>query len=174
VSQRKKLELEPEPRLIGHYAGVATRLVSYAVDAFLVSALFSVVSAGVVWILQLVAGQNYDASDLGSVAGGVIFLVWIFLYFWAPMAAWGRTLGMGIMGLELVRRDGERAGAGRAAIRVITFPISVLLLGLGFLGILVGREHRALHDVFAGTVVVYAWDARAARLRFLAAHRTAR
>ena len=26
----------------------------------------------------------------------------------------------------------------------------------------------ALHDLIAGTAVVYAWDARAARLRFLA------
>jgi len=32
----------------------------------------------------------------------------------------------------------------------------------------VQRERRALHDLIAGTAVVYAWDARAARLRFLA------
>ena len=30
------------------------------------------------------------------------------------------------------------------------------------------REHRALYDVIAGTAVVYAWDARAARFRYLA------
>jgi hypothetical protein len=48
------------------------------------------------------------------------------------------------------------------------FPLSFLLFGLGFLGILVQREHRALHDLIAGTAVVYSWDARAARLRFLA------
>jgi uncharacterized RDD family membrane protein YckC len=165
---------EPEPRLTGHYAGPVTRLVSYVIDAFLVSALFSIVTAGLFWLLQLFTGEDYDASDAGSVAGGVVFLVWTFLYFWAPMAAWGRTLGMAIMGLELVRRDGDRVGAGRVAIRVITFPISVLLLGLGFIGILLGREHRALHDVFAGTTIVYAWDARAARLRFMAAHRAPR
>jgi uncharacterized RDD family membrane protein YckC len=40
-------------------------------------------------------------------------------------------------------------------------------LGLGFIGILLGRNRRALHDVIAGTVVIYSWDARAARLRFL-------
>jgi uncharacterized RDD family membrane protein YckC len=165
---------EPEPRLTGHYAGPVTRLVSYAIDAFLVSALFSLVSASAFWLVDLVTGESYDASDVGSVLGGILFLVWIFLYFWAPMAAWGRTLGMAIMGLELVRRDGERAGAGRVAIRVVTFPLSFLLLGLGFIGILLGREHRALHDVFAGTTIVYAWDARAARLRFLATQRTAR
>ena len=34
--------------------------------------------------------------------------------------------------------------------------------------VLVQREHRALHDLIAGSAVIYAWDARAARLRFLA------
>ncbi len=52
--------------------------------------------------------------------------------------------------------------------RALVFPLSFLLLGAGFLGILVQREHRALHDLIAGTAVIYAWDARAARLRFLA------
>ena len=37
----------------------------------------------------------------------------------------------------------------------------------GFVGILLGDRRRALHDVIAGTAVIYAWDARAARLRFL-------
>jgi hypothetical protein len=32
----------------------------------------------------------------------------------------------------------------------------------------VQREHRAWHDFIAGSVVIYAWDAKAARLRFLA------
>jgi hypothetical protein len=32
----------------------------------------------------------------------------------------------------------------------------------------VNREHRALQDLIADTAVVYAWDARAARLRILA------
>jgi hypothetical protein len=31
----------------------------------------------------------------------------------------------------------------------------------------IGRERRALHDVIAGTTVVYDWDARAARWRLL-------
>jgi len=32
----------------------------------------------------------------------------------------------------------------------------------------VQHEHRALHDLIAGSAVVYSWDARAAQLRFLA------
>jgi uncharacterized RDD family membrane protein YckC len=33
--------------------------------------------------------------------------------------------------------------------------------------VLLGDRRRALHDVIARTTVIYAWDARAARLRFL-------
>jgi hypothetical protein len=42
-----------------------------------------------------------------------------------------------------------------------------VLLGLGYIGIVIGEERRALHDVCAGTTVVYDWDARAARWRLL-------
>jgi uncharacterized RDD family membrane protein YckC len=53
-------------------------------------------------------------------------------------------------------------------IRTLTLPFSIALVGLGLVGILVQRERRGLHDLLAGTAVVYGWDARAARLRWLA------
>ena len=77
-------------------------------------------------------------------------------------------LGNGAAGLQVVRADGTRLDPWRGSIRSLTFPLGFLTLGLGFLGIFVQREHRALYDLIAGTAVVYAWDARAARLRFLA------
>ena len=52
-------------------------------------------------------------------------------------------------------------------LRTLAFPLSFLLFGLGFTGILFQRDRRALHDMIAGTAVVYSWEARAARLRFL-------
>jgi uncharacterized RDD family membrane protein YckC len=74
----------------------------------------------------------------------------------------------GRAGLHVVRADGSSLKARQGVIRALVFPLSFLLCGLGFLGILVQREHRALHDLIADTAVIYAWDARAARLRFLA------
>jgi uncharacterized RDD family membrane protein YckC len=56
----------------------------------------------------------------------------------------------------------------QAIVRVLVTPLSFLLFFLGFWLILFRRDRRALHDLIAGTAVVYAWDARAARLRFLA------
>jgi len=70
--------------------------------------------------------------------------------------------------VRVLRADGTAIDPWRGVVRALVFPLSFLLFGLGFLGILVQREHRALHDLIAGTAVVYSWDARAARLRFLA------
>jgi hypothetical protein len=63
--------------------------------------------------------------------------------------------------------DGTDASWRQAVVRTLALPLSFLLLGLGFLGIVLGDKRRALHDVIAGTAVIYSWDARAARLRFL-------
>jgi uncharacterized RDD family membrane protein YckC len=53
-------------------------------------------------------------------------------------------------------------------VRTILLPLSLILLAVGILMILINRNRRALHDLIAGTAVVYSWNARAARLRFLA------
>ena len=75
---------------------------------------------------------------------------------------------MAVLGLHVVRADGATLDPWRGFLRALVFPLSFLFFGLGFLGILVQREHRALHDLIAGSAVIYSWDARAARLRLLA------
>jgi uncharacterized RDD family membrane protein YckC len=97
-----------------------------------------------------------------------VFVAWEFFYFGYSWAASGRTFGMAALGVRVVRADGGALDPWRGAVRALVFPLSFLFFGLGFLGILVQREHRALHDLIAGSAVIYAWDARAARLRFLA------
>lgn len=75
---------------------------------------------------------------------------------------------MAVLGVRVVRADGTPLEPRQGVVRALVFPLSFLFCGLGFLGIIVQREHRALHDLIAGTAVIYSWDARAARLRFLA------
>ena len=95
-------------------------------------------------------------------------MVWEFIYFAYQWALSGKTIGMAVLGIRVVTTDGSPIGARQAVIRTLTLPLSFLLLGLGFLGILTNRDRHALHDRLAGTAVVYSWDARAARLRWLA------
>ena len=94
--------------------------------------------------------------------------VWAFLYFAHPLAVSGRTFGMAVVGVRVVRADGSDLGTRRAVVRVLALPLSFLLLCFGILLIALRADRRALHDLIAGSAVVYAWDARAARLRFLA------
>ena len=72
-----------------------------------------------------------------------------------------------LFGVQVVTDDGGDVSGRRAIGRTLAFPLSFLILCLGFLGILLGDQRRALHDIIAGTVVIYCWDARAARLRLL-------
>lgn len=158
----------PEPTLVGHYAGPVTRLAACALDVAILNLVFVVGISAIAWVVEFLAGYEFDTGDVNPVASSLLLATWAFLYFWIPWSLSGSTPGMAIAGIRVVRRDGGPQGRGQAAVRVLTWPLSFLLLGLGFVGIVVGREHRALHDVIAGTAVVYAWDARAARIRFLA------
>jgi uncharacterized RDD family membrane protein YckC len=153
--------------LQGHFAGVVSRFVAFAIDALTVVVLFTLAAKLVEFLVTILSGQRFVASE-HRVLAIVTLAAWTFLYFAYSFAADGRTLGMAVVGLRVVRRDGGSISGARAVVRVLALPVSFLAFGLGLLLVLVERERRALHDVIAGTVVVYAWDARAARLRFLA------
>lgn len=151
----------------GHYAGAATRLAAFAIDQSAATAVFAIASAVMVWVVTLVTAGEIDWEPATWLTG-IAYVVWLFLYYSYPWSISGKTLGMALVGIRVVRADGAPAGVRNATLRTLALPLSFLTLGLGFLPIVVGRQRRALHDVIAGTAVVYAWDARAARLRFLA------
>ncbi len=124
--------------------------------------------AGVSLAIKIVIGRSVTWHLGGSIVIAVVFAVWELSYFGYCWAAGGKTPGMALLGLRVVRADGADIGPWRGVVRALAFPLSILLLGLGFIGILTQREHRALHDRIAGTAVVYAWDAQAAQLRSVA------
>jgi uncharacterized RDD family membrane protein YckC len=151
----------------GNYAGSVSRFLAYAIDLLVSSAVFALALAAISYVADIITGKqvSWNRQDILVV---IFYVAWEFFYFGYSWAVSGRTLGMAVLGIRVVRADGAIAEPRRGVIRALVFPLSFLLLGLGFLGILVQRERRALHDLIAGTAVVYAWDARAARLRFLA------
>jgi len=151
----------------GHYAGSVSRFLAFVVDAAVSAGLFALGLAATSLVVQVVTGHSVSWSRTNIVVA-IIFAAWEFFYFGYSWAASGRTFGMAVLGVRVVRADGRALEPRQGVVRALVFPLSFLLCGLGFLGIIVQREHRALHDLIAGTAVIYAWDARAARLRFLA------
>jgi len=158
---------EPIEGRQGHYAGAVSRLVAFAADVGASWGLFTLGAAALTFTIQLVSGAKFTLSNY-QIASLVSAVVWEFVYFAYQWTLAGKTIGMALLGIRVVKTDGAAIGAHQAVIRTLTLPLSFLVLGLGFLGILTNRERHAWHDRLAGTSVVYSWDARAARLRWLA------
>jgi uncharacterized RDD family membrane protein YckC len=155
-----------QENLQGHYAGFASRFLAFAVDVAILTAGFILILAAVNFVVSIVTGKstNFSRHDTWVV---VAYVIWAFIYFAHWWGLNGKTPGGGLFGVQVLTDDGRDVSGRRAIGRTLAFPLSFLILCLGFLGILLGDRRRALHDVIAGTVVVYSWDARAARLRFL-------
>lgn len=157
--------------LQGHYAGSVTRLAAFALDQSVATFAFSVTTALVVWTVALVTDQAVQLDTDGLVAGVALYGLWLVAYYAYPWSMSGKTIGMAVLGIRVVSAEGAPCSTRAAVLRVLALPLSFLTLGIGFLPILFGRHRRALHDHIAGTAVVYSWDARAARWRFLAKDR---
>lgn len=162
-----RVEPDRDVSLQGHYAGIVTRLAAFGIDFLVAMTLFALAGGVVEYVITSLRGKEVSLSN-APVVSFVALAAWLLIYFAYPVAVGGRTLGMALVGLQVVTKDGLHVTAGRAVLRTLFLPVSVILLGLGALVVLVNRDRRALHDLIAGTAVVYSWNARAARLRFLA------
>jgi uncharacterized RDD family membrane protein YckC len=153
--------------LQSHYAGFFTRLIAFVIDVIVIVLVTNIVGAASQFLVTTLSGHQFRITEL-PIVPWLLFTLWAVFYCTYPVAAAGKTLGMAVVGLQVVRRDGSRVGGGGAFVRLVALPLSFLTLGIGFLLILLRRDRRALQDLIASTAVVYGWDARAARIRFLA------
>ena len=151
----------------GQYAGIVSRFVAFTIDVFVIAALFAIGGRVLEYVIGVLLRHPFAFSDV-RIVPEIVLACWAFVYLAYPLAASGRTFGMAVVGLRAVRRDGSELGGWHAVVRVLAFPLSFVLFGFGFLLILLTRDRRALHDLIAGSAIVYAWDARAARVEFLA------
>jgi len=106
-------------------------------------------------IARMLGGGARSAGNSAETIGFVIaVLVAVFNMCVLPGVT-GVTLGKWATGLRIERNDGGEIGIGRAFIRhFVGYPLSFVLLGLGFLLPALTVRGRGLHDIIAGTVVV--------------------
>jgi uncharacterized RDD family membrane protein YckC len=156
------------------YAGLVSRGAARVVDM----ALLAVLVGGAGWLVQ-----QFLAVDTAGCApaqswwqvrrqlcqfipyvipvAALWFPALYYILFWATA---GKTPGMALLGLRLLRSDGGKVGAITALKRFLAVTLSMLTFGMGFLMVLVTERRRTLHDLLARTVVVYDWrDAARAR-----------
>ncbi len=119
---------------------------------------------GLLIISLLVVGAAIVVVPLGLISGKTIpdghplFQLWLaswvaafYLWFWTHG---GQTLGMRAWRMRVLRLDGEPLTLWNASVRLLASLLSWLGLGLGFIWIVFGPEHRTWHDRIAGTRLV--------------------
>ena len=145
----------------GHYAGPVSRILAIVGDLTGALTTFGFFGAATLYLLSTFTPLELTIDSGGWVSRSLL-IAWILVWFGVPVALFGRTLAMAIIGIAVVRRDGGVANGRRALVRALVLPLSVVALGLGLLGIVFDRERRTWHDLAAGTVVIYDWGAREA------------
>lgn len=167
-------------------AGFVSRLIAFVLDLLIMSGISALAALSVGLILSffnldfLVGAPSGDEDSflrilrfmlLGAGAGfGVLLVVGYPLLFWLLT---GQTPGKAFVGLRVVSLDGRPLGVRQGLRRLFGYWFSALPVFAGFFWVLIDDERRCWHDRFAGTRVVYAWDARMGR-RFLEAIRERR
>ena len=146
----------------GRYAGPISRIGALGLDVFLISSTFTLLLAGIVYLVDVLFGATFDPSV--AWAAPALIVVYGFAYFWLSQAITGRTVSQALVGIKVIRNDGQPLSPGAAAVRTLVLPFSFLLFGVGALMALVDRRRRALQDVAAKSAVVYDWGDRPAAL----------
>jgi len=140
-------------------AGLATRLVAFAIDFGLLFAIYSLASGVVASVVSFAFGRSLSlvgAISVGAIAyllgGAVLVLFW---------ALGGQTPGMRFLSIRLLQDGGRDVTLDRAIKRLFALGVALLPLGLGYFWILRNPSRHAWHDTMTGTEVVYDEEQRA-------------
>ena len=145
----------PSPEQTLATVGFGPRFVAYVVDWLLVNMLGIFLPENEA-VRALSRGEMITPEQFGSVL--VYLLIGVFItgvYHVGMNGSIGATVGKLMLGARVVRMDGSSLGYGRAALRFLAETLSWLTLGIGFLLIGFRSDRRALHDLLAGTQVVW-------------------
>jgi uncharacterized RDD family membrane protein YckC len=136
------------------YAGIATRAVGLALDVAIAQVIVFAGGAVLALVASLV-DRNLD-SGLAAVLAACAWAIVVGTYFVLFWSTAGQTPGMRLMGLRVLTPGGERPGVGRSFVRLIGLGLAILFLFTGFLPVLFDDRRRGVHDMLAGTLVIYA------------------
>jgi len=155
----------------GRYAGFASKGAAMLLDlgAITVTFLCSMIVIQLTWVLFLhddypTARHKVRKSQYVVVT---LYAIWWFLHFFLSVWSTGQTLGMAVMGLQVVPSRSHRMGVSwkqaliRTAVLSLTLFVSPFMAVIGFFR----RDGRMLHDIIADTGIIYKWNARMAKLR---------
>jgi uncharacterized RDD family membrane protein YckC len=143
-------------RNIGRLASPGKRLGAFVLDGLIPCVALLIILAGGA------AGGAAGGIDVGV---GMGFLLWVGYIVWAiRLFAQGTTPGKSMLGMRVVKEDGQPAGLGTMLVREwIGKWISGIVFSLGFLWILLDPDRQGWHDKLVSTYVTVTSGAASVR-----------
>ena len=137
------------------YVGLATRAISFALDAALVNLVATGVGVGAALILSLLH-LPHDVKAILVAIGGAAYIVGVVGYFVVFWSTTGQTPGARAMQIRVLRSDRAALNPQRAIVRCAGVLAAALPLFAGFVPIVFDSKRRGFQDYLARTIVVEA------------------
>ena len=137
------------------YVGLATRVVSFVVDAALITLVDILVGVGAALILFLLHISN-ELKTILAVVGAVAYITGSILYFVIFWCTTGQTPGAPMLQIRVVSAGRDRVKPRWAVVRCVGVVLASLPLFAGFVPILFDGRRRGFQDWLAHTAVVEA------------------
>lgn len=152
-------------------AGFASRAIAFMLDLLIVAIVLELAELFLQLLGTFFPIHRFFAHFTGIEPGGqyrsevalAVAIVVLVAYnaFWWTMI--GETPGKAVLGLRVVRTNGQRLTVWRSIVRAFAYGLSGLPLFLGFLWILVDDRRQGWHDKIADTCVIYVRQAQPAQ-----------
>jgi len=143
------------------YAGFWIRFVAWLIDYAVLSVMIFVLTFFFGIVIGLALGSSGDLSG-GETIGVLNFLgfslgIIVQWLYYAIMESSSKqaTLGKMAVGIKVIDLEGNRISFGRATARSFAKILSGLIFCIGYFMIGWTREKQGLHDMIAGTLVIY-------------------
>ena len=137
------------------YAGFWKRVAAAIVDSLIVGVIASLGGEALGTILGDLAGGGKTAIALNVALLSLLLQTLYYAFFHASFNA--ATPGKMLIGIKVVRSDGQNMSFLRAVARYFATIPSALILCIGYLMAAFTARKQALHDMICDTVVVDKW-----------------
>ena len=150
--------------------GASNRILSDAIDSFFVWVTFALLAILISELrdvltdgTQLERNNNYNNNNNNNdeyiVSWWIDIIIWMvyaFSYYVLLIGCFGRTIGLGILGLLMVSKNGNRVSILKVCGQGILNPLNKIFFGwiVGF----IRRDGKMWSDLIGGVAIVYAWD----------------
>jgi uncharacterized RDD family membrane protein YckC len=134
------------------HAGFVSRALAYVIDGVFVNLGFTALVALVTLVDNAFGGSANGGTSFAIAVGSTAWVVMGSLYLTGFWALAGQTPGMRFVGIRL---SAGRLPVGRCFKRLLGLYLSVITLGIGFLGVVFRENRRGWEDRLGGSDVIY-------------------